>query len=271
MMTKLLYLTLLPLLSAQSFADQPIMNMMPRWDGGYGFQVRSEYTHRGDLLQGDRIIGAGFSEDIHQLHLEGVYTWDKSIRLTMKLPYVLDGRREQLGLNGAKDVEHTDGFGDMTIALPLKKYFNLDGRSGSWTFSPQVRIPTRSRMKPYDVYDRYWGVGLGLGYETETATAFFSTGISGWAFESEDTNELSGHIDLGWTFRDNAQILWETDFKWEDDNSQTLSAGPALYWRFTDTVHCRLEWKHDFISKVGMNELDHGNGDRISLGLGFVW
>jgi hypothetical protein len=61
-------------------ADQPIMNMMPRWDGGYGFQVRTEHVHRSDLKQGRDVVGRGFTEDLTQLHLEGVYTWDRSIR-----------------------------------------------------------------------------------------------------------------------------------------------------------------------------------------------
>ena len=30
---------------SQLAADQPIMNMMPRWDGGYGFQVLAESIH----------------------------------------------------------------------------------------------------------------------------------------------------------------------------------------------------------------------------------
>lgn len=37
---------------ASVWADQPIMNMMPRWDGGYGFQVLAERLHRSDLKQG---------------------------------------------------------------------------------------------------------------------------------------------------------------------------------------------------------------------------
>ena len=78
-------------------ADQPIMNMMPRWDGGYGFQVRAEHLHRSDLQQGSDVIARGFTEDVTQFHLEGVYTWDRSIRLTAKLPYVADARREVLG------------------------------------------------------------------------------------------------------------------------------------------------------------------------------
>ena len=123
--------TLAVLLSAMhtAHADQPIMNMMPRWDGGYGFQVLAEHTHRSDLKQGDDTIASGFTEDITQLHFQGVYTWDRSVRLTFKLPYTVDARREVLGENGEKVVQHDEGIGDLTLALPLKRYFNLDARS----------------------------------------------------------------------------------------------------------------------------------------------
>ena len=75
-------------------ADQPIMNMMPRWDGGYGWQVLYDTVHRDDLLRGDAVVGSGWSETIHQAHLQGVYTWDRSIRITAKLPIVLDAERD---------------------------------------------------------------------------------------------------------------------------------------------------------------------------------
>ena len=35
-------------------ADEPIMNMMPRWDNGWGLQLIDEYRHEDDLLLGDR-------------------------------------------------------------------------------------------------------------------------------------------------------------------------------------------------------------------------
>ena len=90
-------------LCATTFADEPIMNMMPRWSGGWGYQLVQEYRHERDLLLGGRKAYPGFTEDVHLMHLEGVYTWDKSIRLTAKLPYVLDARREMPdGLGGKK-------------------------------------------------------------------------------------------------------------------------------------------------------------------------
>ena len=107
-----------------SWGDQPIMNMMPRWDGGYGYQVLYEYIDRENLLEGDKVIGKGWSETIQQLHIQGVYTWDRSIRITAKLPIVLEA--ERINMVGGNPVFQQDkGVGDLTLALPLKKYFNL--------------------------------------------------------------------------------------------------------------------------------------------------
>ena len=95
-------------------ADEPIMNMMPRWDNGWGVQMIYEYRHENDLLLGDRIAYSGFSEDVHLLHFQGVYTWDRSIRLTYKIPYVLDARREMPDGLGGKLTDHDNGLGDAT-------------------------------------------------------------------------------------------------------------------------------------------------------------
>ncbi len=252
-------------------ADQPIMNMMPRWDGGYGFQVRAEHVHRSDLKQGSDVVGRGLTEDLTQLHLEGVYTWDRSIRLTAKLPYVADARREVPDAGGQKVVQYDEGIGDLTLALPLKKYFNLDARSGSWTLAPQLRIPLGKEDDEFEVWDGVWGSGLSLGYETETYHWFIATSAGFWVFEQPEPAEWSYSLDLGWNVRDDMQILWESDLSWDDENKFFLSAGPALYWRWNDKIHIRIEWKHDFISRVSSDQPDHGNGDRFSGGVGFVF
>ena len=143
-------------LTASLSADEPIMNMMPRWDDGWGYQFIEEYRHESDLLLGSRALHPGYTEDVHLLHFQSVYTWDKSIRLTAKLPYVLDARREMPDGSGGKRIEHDNGIGDATLALPLKKYFNLDGKSGSWTFKPMLRVPF-SGTDDYEIYDNEWG------------------------------------------------------------------------------------------------------------------
>ena len=252
-------------------ADQPIMNMMPRWSEGYGVQFIQEYRHKRDLLLGDEKVGEGLTEDVHILNIEGVYTWERWIRLTAKLPYILDAEREILDSQGNIQKQSDSRFGDLTLDLPLKKQFNLDGRSGSWTLAPQLRVPLADQDE-YSIGDGEWGAGLSLGYETETAGWFISTGASVWAFEDKEPFQVGAHLDLGrnlFAFNSSGQILWETDFKWEDDGSYLLKAGPALYWKLTDTIHGRVEWKHDFIDHRGV--LDHGNGDTVKIGLGFVY
>lgn len=252
-------------------ADEPIFNMMPRWSGGWGFQFVEEYRHERDLLLGRDVKYSGFTEDVNILHMEGVYTWDKSIRLTAKLPYVLDARREMPDGLGGKKIERDRGIGDFTLALPLKKYFNLDGRSGSWTFKPMLRMPF-SGDDDYEIYDNEWGHGIGLDYETETANWHFHVGTSGWLYHENEPFESYSSIDIGYNFEafgSNGQILWETDFHFEDNGSETLSAGPAFYWNFDDTSHFWMEWKHDFYDRQGV--LDHGNGNAFKIGIGFVW
>ncbi|MDC0050059.1 transporter [Verrucomicrobia bacterium] len=252
-------------------ADEPIMNMMPRWSGGWGYQFVHEYRHESDLLLGRTKKYPGFTEDVHLLHMQGVYTWDKSIRLTAKLPYVLDAHREMPDGSGGKKVEYDNGIGDLTLALPLKKYFNLDGESGSWTLKPMLRVPF-SGSDEYEVYDNQWGNGLGVGYEYETANFHFHISTSGWVYHGNDPFESFSSLDLGYNFylgESNCALMWETDFHWEDDESRTLSAGPAFYWNINDTAHLRLEWKHDFYDRQGT--LDHGNGDTFKFGIGFVY
>ncbi|MDA7915837.1 hypothetical protein N9B94_01225 [Verrucomicrobia bacterium] len=261
---------LLILFSTSANADQPIFNEMPRWDEGWGFQFIEEYRTESDLLQGRQKVAPGFSEDIHILHFQGVYTWDRSIRMTFKLPYVLDAQRDML-VGGTKQRQHDSGIGDATIALPLKKYFNLDGRSGSWTLAPQLRVPLDD-MDSYEVYDHKWGSGIGLSYETETYRYHFGTGATAWVFQGGEPAEIHTHLDLGLNvqaFGSSGHIKWESDVQYEADGSLTFMAGPTLYWKITDTVHTQIRWKHDFFDRQGT--LDHGNGDQVMLGLGFVF
>ena len=252
-------------------ADQPIMNMMPRWNGGWGFQFIEEYRYKSDLLLGDEKVGPGLSEEVHILNIEGVYTWERWIRLTAKLPYILHAEREVPDGLGGVDKQTDSGLGDLTLALPLKKYFNLDGRSGSWTFAPQLRVPLAGD-DDYEIGDGEWGAGLALGVETETADWFIGTGCHAWVFDASEPFEVGASLDFGkniFAFGSSGQFTWETDFKWEDDGSSIIKSGPALYWKFSDTVHGRIEWKHDFYDHRGV--MDHGNGDTLKIGLGFVF
>ena len=122
-------------------ADQPIMNMMPRWNGGYGMQTLLENIDKQDLKLGDSVHTKGLSEQIQTLHLQGVYTWTRAVRMTFKLPYTLAARKESLNEFNQPIVEKDQGWGDLTLALPLKRYFNLATRTGNWSITPQAKIP----------------------------------------------------------------------------------------------------------------------------------
>lgn len=252
-----------------SWGDQPIMNMMPRWDGGYGYQVLYEYIDREDLLEGSEVVGKGWSETIQQLHIQGVYTWDRSIRITAKLPIILEAERINI-VGGVPVVQQDKGVGDLTLALPLKKYFNLMKRTGNWSIAPQIRVPLGSSDE-YDVWDRVWGTGLFLGYETEARHWFFAAGTAYWTFESTKPNFWHSAIDAGWNFRDNAQLLWESDWHYEDDGKQFVSLGPALYWRHDDNTHLRCEYKRSLAEKAPDNVYDHVGGNHFQVGVGFVY
>ena len=263
----------LALLCAQfrAHANEPIMNMMPRWSGGWGYEFHYEYRTEDDLLMGSEALYKDFTEEVEVLHIEGVYTWKKEIRITAKLPIVLNAEREMPDGSGGKIIQKDSGAGDLRLALPLKKYFNLDGRSGSWTFKPMLRIPLSDKDE-YDFYYKEFGTGLGAGYETETSNYYFGIGTGWWLFHGDRPAELRSSIDFGYNFEtesSNGSIFWETDFHFEDDESKTLSTGPAFYFNHNDTIHSRIEWKFDAFDHQGI--LDHGNGDMFKVGIGWVF
>ena len=254
-------------LAATTHAAQPVFDEMPRWKDGWGFQFIEEYRREGDLLSGDKVLGQGLREEVHLFHVEGVYTWDKSIRMTAKLPFVLHAQRELL--DGV--LQEDRGVGDLTLALPLKSYFNLDGRSGSWTFAPQLRAPL-GRPDDYDVYDRAWAGGATLGYETETYRYHVGASATGWVHSGAPPDYAMVVISVGVNVHalgSSGHLKLKTAARHEGDGSMTVSSGPTVYARFTDTVHGQVEWKHDFHDRPGT--IDHGNGETFRLGVGFVF
>lgn len=240
--------------------------MMPRWDGGYGFQILFEDINREELMNGDRVVDSNKFESVELIHFQGVYTWDKSIRFTFKIPYVLAA--ERINLDNERQID--SGLGDIKLALPLKRYFNLDRKSGSWTFSPQIILPT-SKEDAYNFYNSELGLGLFGGYEIETYRWFFSTGIGYWVFDREEPDYIHINSDLGINLREDIQILIENDYHYDNDGLEKLSVGPALYFRQNLNTHYRIEYKKDLISKAAKNINDHVNETKLSFGVGFVF
>lgn len=92
---------------AAAQAHQPVMDMAPRWNNGYGVQTR--------------VVNAN---DRTTTFVEGVYTFKPSLRMTLKVPFA------------------SGDMGDAVFAVPLKKYVNKDKFTSNFGFTPQVRAPT---------------------------------------------------------------------------------------------------------------------------------
>lgn len=95
------------LITAVAQAHQPIMDMAPRWNGGYGVQTR--------------VVNAN---DRTTTFVEGVYTFKPSVRMTLKVPFA------------------SGEVGDAIFAVPLKRYYNQGAFTSNFGFTPQVRMPT---------------------------------------------------------------------------------------------------------------------------------
>ena len=253
------------------WADQPIFDEMPRWSHGWGFQVVQEYRMERDLLEDGEVIGEGLGEESHIVHLQGVYTWKKWIRATVKLPYVIHAEQEIISAGGTTSTETDRGFGDAVIALPLKSYFNLDGRSGSWTLAPQVAVPLRS-PDGYSFYPHEWGSALTAGYETETYRFHVGGSLSGWLYPGDKPSEVIAALSVGVNlsgFGSAGHLKAKSRLTTAIDGTLRWSVGPTLYWRINDTVHTQFQWKHDVVDRP--QKRDHGNGEQVTAGIGFVF
>jgi hypothetical protein len=71
---------ILGLIGALVFAHQPVMDMAPRWNGGYGFQVRYERFGSDLTIHEQNILSRYFQQTYW---LEGVYTWHRAKTLCL--------------------------------------------------------------------------------------------------------------------------------------------------------------------------------------------
>ena len=69
-------------------AHQPVMDMAPRWEDGWGFQVRHEYRFSDDVLDGDDKAPNPFNREkrVQTTWFEGIYTFKREVRATLKVP-----------------------------------------------------------------------------------------------------------------------------------------------------------------------------------------
>ena len=213
-----LTLILLLTVSGHAFAHQPVMDMAPRWDGGYGIQTRVEHF-----------------DDVTTTWVEGVYTWDKSVRATFKLPYQ-DG-----------------SFGDLILGLPLKKYRNDGARTSNWSLTPSVQVPTGAQSE--------WDAGLSLSYSSESPKFYQLYDLYSWG----DRTGLD--INAGFAFPGKGSgmfALWDVSILTSDQGDR-IQSGPVFVY-FKKNMMFRAEYKHLVYERDS-----EWSGGFFNIGIGLVY
>lgn len=218
-MKNLLLLFAMLLISDLIFAHQPIMDMAPRWNNGYGIQIRNEYAN---------------SENTGWL--EGVYTFKRSVRMTLKLPYI-EGK-----------------LGDAIFALPLKKYTNKGAFTSNWSITPSVRAPTGGGND--------WDAGLSLSYSSETPKVYQLYDL----YKLGDATGIDINAGIKYANGSHSSIftLWDISAL-DSDSGQRVLSGPVLVY-FKENIILRAEYKFDIYDND-----DNWQGDFINLGIGWVF
>jgi hypothetical protein len=261
---------LLTVTACLAHADQPIMNEVPRWNGGYGAQVFQEFRWSSDLLRGGTAVPnpEKLRYEKRITHLEGIYTWHKSIRVTAKLPWVQQKRRV-MDADGATRWERGTGLDDARLALPLRRYVNQPHYSGHLGVVPQVRFGGDDGGA-FPISDGSTDYGFSVTYERETSGIKISADLSYWWEQaSGEDDEWSIDIEIGWNFHDRGAINWETEYIEESDGSEWLGGGPTFFWNFNDVILGRIEYKFALDERVRGTDLAQGDALRIGLGAVF--
>lgn len=152
-----------------AWSHQPVMDMAPRWQGGFGVQLRHEHRESDRILEGTRRQHdpQGREKRVDITWLEGIYTYRRELRFTLKVPYVDQQRDSMVG--GAPVRQTGRGIGDVIAAVPLRKYWNLQKSTVNIGLTPQLRVPTGSTSDSYPVGDGSWDFGLSASVSAENA------------------------------------------------------------------------------------------------------
>lgn len=278
---------MLGLIAIPAMAHQPVMDMAPRWQNGWGFQIRHEFYDADKLFDGDSEIPNVSSRDktINTTWLEGIYTFRREVRLTFKLPAVNQTRT--LIRNGVSVRESGSGVGDLIIGLPLKRYQNNANSTGNIAFTPSIRLPTGSTRDRFAVGDGSTDIGLSFSASFEKADLYQYYDLFYWANGDGDKgihpgNEWGVDVNIGWhPYHDNERntgvfLMFDLSARHQSRGQDTagitggdrLSFGPVFVW-YRGGMMLRAEYKTPLYEKLKGVQLSRGN--EFSIGIGFVF
>ncbi len=280
-------LMLLSVTTAQ--AHQPVMDMAPRWEDGYGFQIRHEFYGSDTLMDGDSEIANPLNLErfVHKTWLEGVYTFDRSKRITFKIPYINQDRTKNIGGAGVK--QSNEGIGDLIVGVPLKHYQNKGAFTHNFGFTPSLRLPTGSSSGAFPISDGSTDLGLSFSYSGESPKFYSLVDVFAWLNTEGDRNMRAGNtygmdLNLGYhPYHDDDTnsglfIMWDVTARYNDKpsaaNLTTASGGKRIHTGpllvlYKDNIMFRTEYKHPVYENT--RSISNSRGSEFNIGIGITF
>jgi hypothetical protein len=191
------------LMATPVLAHQPVMDMAPRWEDGYGIQVRHVSRYSDKLIEknNDLVNPNGLKRIKRTTWLEGVYTFDRAKRITVKVPWVEQYRTTLIGAQVTRQKDK--GLGDIIIGVPLKLYENKSKSTQNFGFTPSIRIPTGKTSGDYPIADGSTGLGLSFSYSTEDPKWYQMYDLFYWINTEGTRDQKPGNelgLDINWGY-----------------------------------------------------------------------
>jgi len=286
---RLLFLVTIGLFSLAPLAlsHQPVMDMAPRWDEGWGFQVRHESRYADKTKSGDSKTDnpLGRKRSVNKTWIEGVYTWNRSIRATLKLPYVEQSRTAVV--DGVPIKQTGEGFGDLILGLPLKHYINRAGATENIGFTPSLRVPTGTTHGEYPASDGGVDAGLSVSYSSETPVLYQFYDAFYWFNDSQKSTIDEGDL-LGFDanigihpYHDNATnsgifVMGDLRVRYQergrdpggDTGGTRISVGPVVVYYYQNIMF-RAEYRFPVYENVAGSQVSYGQELAIGIGITF--
>ena len=280
-------ITLSALIAPLISAHQPVMDMAPRWEHGYGFQVRIESAYSKKLQK-----GSSETENPFNLHrrvtttwLEGIYTFKRELRFTLKIPYHRQDRTALI--DGARLRLKGRGLGDIIIGVPIKSYRNFESSTRNIAFTPSLRLPTGSTADDFPGGDGSVDLGLSFSASFEEAKLYqYYDLFFWWNGEGDDEmqqgNQIGFDANIGWhPWHNNLQnqgvfLMMDLTARYEKKGrdrfgitgGKSLSLGPVLVY-YKEGTMIRIEYKYPVFDDA--NDIQLAQSPQLNLGIGFVF
>ncbi len=270
-----------------AFAHQPVMDMAPRWQRGYGVQVRHVWRESDQLKDGDADAANPFGREqrVNTTWLEGVYTFTRAARVTFKLPWIDQSRTVVRG--GVPVKETGNGLGDLILGVPLKRYHNRGSTTGNIGLTPNLRLPTGSTSDAFPTGDGSTDVGLSVSYNRETPKTYQLYELFYWANTRgskgiAEGDELGLDVNLGLHPYHNNQtntgvfVMWDVSVRYEErgvgsggtTGGTRISTGPIVVW-YRGNMMFRAEFKYPAYERVEETQVSFGPELNVGIGMAF--